>query len=714
MGKDYILLLLLCIPFAGAAVSYLTGRKSKEKRNAAAELVAILECLIFFVLFVLFFAGQENGFRQMYLKTSGFGMGMHLCLDGFRSLYCFVAAFMWMMTALFSREYFGHYRNRNRYYSFMLLTLGATVGVFLSADLYTTFIFFEIMSFTSYVWVAHDETKDALRSAETYLSVAVIGGLVMLMGLFLLYDMFGTLEISELGRRVITIRATAALPAADASAWDSYKTRLYVAGGCLLFGFGAKAGAFPLHIWLPKAHPVAPAPASALLSGILTKTGIFGIIAVTSSLFLYDGKWGAMVLLIGVITMVLGALLAVFSVDLKRTLACSSVSQIGFILTGIGMMVLLGTENGIAARGTLLHMVNHSLFKLVLFMAAGAVYMNIHKLDLNEIRGFGRGKIFLGLVFLAGALGIGGVPGFSGYISKTLLHEGIVEYREFAAMGEIAAADNAFIAFFTSGSWAGIVECLFLFSGGLTVAYMTKLFVAIFVEKNRNPELQKKYDAMDDYMSLRSKIALGVSAALILILGLLPHQFMDNIAALGEGFLGSSGLSETISFFSFANLKGTMISLATGAVVYICFIRPVLMKKEGEGRVYVNRWPAWLDLENLVYRPLLCTVLPLICGTVCRFLDRLLDTVIVILRKTIYKDSPIPHELEEGNAVTYAVGGFLDGVEKIFHKDTDHKHRLAMAYEDLSENSMIIGRSLSFGLFMACIGLILTLLYLLL
>lgn len=714
MGKDYILLLLLVFPFIGAVVSWVVGRKNKKKRNLAAEIAAIAECLMFFVLFLLFFGGQKDGFRQMYLRTSGFGMGLHLCLDGFRSLYCFVAAFMWMMTALFSREYFGHYRNRNRYYSFMLLTLGATVGVFLSADLYTTFIFFEIMSFTSYVWVAHDETKEALRSAETYLAVAVIGGLVMLMGLFLLYDMFGTLEISELGRRIITMRAVAAVPSGSDSGRDMTKMGLYVAGGCLLFGFGAKAGAFPLHIWLPKAHPVAPAPASALLSGILTKTGIFGIIAVTSSLFLYDGKWGAIVLLIGVITMVLGAVLAVFSIDLKRTLACSSVSQIGFILTGIGMMVLLGTENGIAASGTLLHMVNHSLFKLVLFMAAGAVYMRIHKLNLNDIRGYGRKKIFLMLVFLAGALGITGIPGFSGYISKTLLHESIVEYREFLAMGGSVAADNAFTAFFTSGAWAGIVEYLFLFSGGLTVAYMTKLFVAVFVEKNADPAIQEKYDAITDTMSLRSKIALGVSAALILVLGIFPHQLMDNMAALGEGFLGSSGMTEIVSFRSFTNLKGALISLVIGVIVYVCFVRPVLMKKEGEARVYVNRWPGWLDLENLVYRPVLCIVLPFIGGVISRFLDRFLDGVIVLLRKTIYKDSPIPHELEEGTQLTNAVGGFLDGVESIFHRQTDHKHELAMMHEDLSENSMIIGRSLSFGLFMACIGLILTLLYLLL
>ena len=174
----------------------------------------------------------------------------------------------------------------------------------------------------------------------------------------------------------------------------------------MLFGFGAKAGAFPLHIWLPKAHPVAPAPASALLSGILTKTGIFGILILSCHLFIYDRTWGILIFTIGVLTMFGGALLAVFSVDLKRTLACSSMSQIGFIMVGIGILALLSDKNllsGIlsdtvshmedplevlhAVYGTFLHMVNHSLIKLVLFMAAGVIFMNTHALDLNEIRG---------------------------------------------------------------------------------------------------------------------------------------------------------------------------------------------------------------------------------------------------------------------------------------------------------------------------------------
>ena len=346
------------------------------------------------------------------------GFGLHFVFDGFRLIYTLIAVLMWMVSGVFSREYMAHYANRGRYYVFLWITFIATVGVFLSADLYTTFIFFEIMSLTSYVWVAFDEKPESLRAAQTYLAVAVIGGMVMLMGLFLLYSCLETLEIQELSQA-----AAAALARGE-------KGKLYLAGVLMLFGFGAKAGAFPLHIWLPKAHPVAPAPASALLSGILTKTGIFGIIILSFQLFAGDGLWGLLLTLLGLITMAMGAFLALFSINLKRTLACSSVSQIGFILVGLGMAVLLsfaGENPAMAARGAFLHMVNHSLFKLVLFLCAGAVFMKLHQLDLNEIRGYGRNKPVLKFCFLMGAMGISGIPGFSGYISKTLLHESIVE-----------------------------------------------------------------------------------------------------------------------------------------------------------------------------------------------------------------------------------------------------------------------------------------------
>lgn len=685
MNSGIILAILVFYPFLGALVSYMIGTKNENLRDYFADFVTISEFVLMLVT-ALVFAGKVSGGSALdFVIPEICGLGMTFTLEGFRIIYGVVAALMWMMATLLSKEYFAHHENRNRFYLFLLLTLGATMGVFLSADLFTTFIFFEIMSFTSYVWVAQEENAPSLRAAATYLAVAVLGGLVMLMGLFILYHEFGTLDMASL-------RTLA----------DGMEDRrvLYSAGVCMLVGFGAKAGAFPLHIWLPKAHPVAPAPASALLSGILTKTGIFGVLVVSCGLFLHDVKWGVLILTIGVLTMFGGALLAVFSIDLKRTLACSSMSQIGFIMVGIGMQGLLGHHNELAVHGTLLHMVNHSMIKLVLFLAAGVIYMNAHALDLNKIRGFGRKKNALKVIFLIGALTIGGIPMFGGYISKTLLHESIVHYGS-------AFAIKA-------------VEYIFLFSGGLTLAYMTKLFVAIFVEENADEELQKKYDAKKVYMNLESKIALGGSALILFVWGLFPHAIMDKVAALGQEFMYLHEEGHAVHYLAWVNLKGAVISIIIGSIVYLFFIRKVLMRNnEQHVKQYVNIWPVWLDLEDVIYRPLLLKILPVVTGVIFRVFDSVLDLSIVLLRKTFYRDSELPHELPEGNWFTMEAGKILNSIQHLGNMtwnrkkpvEKDYVHILAVKHEELRENSTIIGRSLSFGLLLFSAGLCLTMIY---
>ncbi|MDD3205006.1 MAG: complex I subunit 5 family protein [Lachnospiraceae bacterium] len=693
MNGSTILFGLVFYPIIGALVSYLIGRYHKKARDYFADFITVSELICFLVLF---YQVAKGTVIADFNWENFCGRGIHFSLDGFRVLYGSIAAFMWAMTTIFSKEYFTHYRNRNRYYLFNLLTLGATVGVFLSADLYTTFIFFEMMSFTSYVWVAQDERKESLRAAETYLAVAVIGGLVMLMGIFLLYDAIGTLEMSKL------LTACAAY---------ENKARLYVAGICMLFGFGAKAGAFPLHIWLPKAHPVAPAPASALLSGILTKSGVFGILVISCNIFLYDKTWGYLILALGVCTMFGGALLAVFSIDLKRTLACSSMSQIGFILIGIGMQCLLGAENALAVRGSLLHMVNHSLIKLVLFMIAGVVYMNLHKLDLNSIRGFGRRKPLLNFAFLMGALGIGGIPLWNGYVSKTLIHESIVEY-----ILELNGAHMVnMIPLLKAAEW------IFLISGGLTIAYMMKLYIAIFIEKNNSKEEQQRFEGMNQkYMNSQSAFAIAFSAILLPVMGFFSKFTMNRLADLGQGFMQLEESGKAVNYFSLANLKGGMISILIGVMVYVFIIRICLIKKNEEGQlIYINAWPKWLDLEELIYRPVLLKIVPFIAGVFSRICDSLVDWLVIFLRKTIYRDRKIPCELPEGNIFTHITGTILNFIYSLFHKgekktgNNSYVHIAAVKREEIQENAMIIQRSMSFGLIMFCFGLCLTLIYLL-
>ena len=257
MTTSIILPFLVFFPFLGAVISYIIGRSNKGARDIWCW---ILSAVIFIASLMLI--GKET----VYSLRGFCGLGLSFVADGFGVILAVLTGAIWLITTIFSKEYMAAERNRNRYYFFVFLTLGATMGIFLSADLFTTFIFFEIMSFTSFVLVMHDEEDFTVRSAKTYLAVAVIGGLVTLMGLFMMYQKAGTLNMTEL---------TAFMQSRENPA------EFYAIGVLILFGFAAKAGLFPLHIWLPNAYTVAPAPSSALLSCLLTKTGVFGTIIVS-------------------------------------------------------------------------------------------------------------------------------------------------------------------------------------------------------------------------------------------------------------------------------------------------------------------------------------------------------------------------------------------------------------------------------------------------
>ena len=219
---------------------------------------------------------------------------------------------------------------------------------------------------------------------------------------------------------------------------------------------------------------------------------------------------------------------------------------------------------------------------------------------------------------------------------------------------------------------------------------------------------------------------------------------MDRLANLGQGFMGIAHSGHAVSYFSWTNLKGSLISLFIGALVYLVVIRQLLMKKNPDKTtVYVNRWPAFLDLENLLYRPVLLIVVPTICGAFCNILDHitdwsatfllaagktiagildiLTDSLVVFLRQTIYRDSPPAHELDEGNAITHVLGLLFNKVEMFLNRTIwkgsphrkDFEHGFALKYSSFKENTSFIGRSLSYGLILFCLGLCATLIYLL-
>ena len=688
MSGHFGLFFLVMWPIIAAFICYSIGRYRKKMRDYFAIFAVILELGV--TVAVVF---EASNISPPTFELMGFmGHGIHLVMDGLRGIYAVIAALMWMMTTIFSREYFAHYRNRNRYYFFTLLTLGGTMGVFLSADLITTFLFFEIMSFTSYVMVIHDEKPKAIDASKTYMAVAVIGGLSMLFGIFLIRHLLGTTEIAALFDAI--------------HSFEGNTTMLYVAAIFMLIGFGGKAGMYPIHIWLPNAHPAAPAPASALLSGILTKTGVFGILLISAQIFFQDTQWGFLMLILGLLGMFTGALLALFSIDLKRILAYSSVSQIGFIMLGIGVQGIIDAKyTPLAIQGTMLHMVNHSLIKLVLFMMAGVVYVNLHQLDLNKIRGFGRGKPLFTFSFLMGALAIIGVPLWSGYVSKKLLQKSISYHIT-------GLYDDAAMSLFFQG-----VEGIFILTGGMTTAYMIKIFVCVCLERNQfNQERMTRLNRR--YIAKASLFALLASTMLLPVLGFNPNLFMKPIARFGQTFMQGVDYYTTIDLFEGATLMGALPPIWIGLILYFFIIRGCLMgRDEANRKIYLNVWPPSLDIEKKIYKPVFLRVLPFIGAMIARTYGSIISGIVTFFFRALQAakdfwaaDHDIPGY---GLQILRSIKSYNDEMSAAIFTNTGSGVWNTKLYKKAQSSGGLFG-SLAFSILLCLIGILLIFVFVLL
>jgi hydrogenase-4 component B len=330
-----------------------------------------------------------------------------------------------------------------------------------------------------------------------------------------------------------------------------------------------------------------------------------------------------------------------------------------------------------------------------------------------------------------GALGISGIPMFSGYISKTLLHESIVEYQEVVAGTSMA---RTYV----------MVEWLFLLSGGLTIAYMLKLFIAIFVEKNDNQNrferldkssnrrsnrrsnkiLNKKLDIKSSikYMNGKTSFALVGAAIVIPILGFLPSFTMDKIATATQSFVNAPSLEHPIHYFNLTNLSGSMISIGMGVLIYAGFVRTLLMRKGAKGRKeYVDIWPKWMDLEDVVYRPLLQNILPFVLAVICRFFDKFMEAIIFVIRKYILGPKKNRKSINVGTRFTYVLGTLMDDIVKIMNKTLRKRRPIKISFVEffavsrieMNRTNRLVTKSVSFSLLLFCIGLLLTLVYLL-
>lgn len=629
---------LILLPMLFALLSLLFGRHSERLRDAA----VLLCCAIEVALAVLLCGAGPVSFSL----PGVYAVGLTFQAGTFQSMLVMLCAIGYLSASILGIDYRDLLSNRTRYTFFWLLTLGSMMGVFLAGDLFTCFVFFELMSFVSCVLVIHTESPDAQRASRIYITIAVICGMASLLGLALLQRLCGTLNIREL---------------AAAGAAVQNKGALLWAGTLAFIGFAAKTGSFPFQIGSTAAYPAAPAPAAAVLSGLISKTGIFGVLTIACRIFQNNHTFGLLLLLLGLCTMLLGAVLAIFSVDLKQMLARSSVSQIGFILVGASLLCLPGEQQLLAAGGTVLYILNHATLKLILFPAAGVISQSTQSLDLNHIRGFGRGKPLLMAIMGIPMLSLAGMPLLSGYVSKVLLHESLVEYAH-------SLQGDTLLLLAQSAEW------LFLFAGGCTLCYMLKAFVAIFLEQGAAASRPRPAS----YIAPASAVVLALGAAAVAVLGLFPARLMERIAAFSTPYFLQE-LPHPTAYFTWSNLEGIVISFCIGIVLYFGLVRALLIRRDQAGTAqYLNRWPNWLALDHLLYRPLL-RLLPELGAAIAGILHELADGAAVLVTRLFFTR-------------TYRVVTFPQEKEFSYSEQKPSRHNLSHTF--------------AYGLALTCLGMI--------
>lgn len=393
-----IIPLFVAVPLGGAFLIALIGVEGRRVPDVIG--VAVAMSLLVLSAAAVWLVQVEG--TQVY-RVGGWmpPFGIALVLDALSAFLLLTIGLVTATTTVFSVRYLDRYSGKGYFFALFLLMLAGINGVVVTGDLFNLYVFLEVASVSSYALVAFGTERREIEAAFKYAVMGSLGSLFVLIGIAFLYLLTSSLNMADIGS---TLRL------AEAPRATLLVTLLFVAG------FGLKAAVAPFHSWLPDAHPAAPAPVSAMLSGVLIKVlGVYALARVLLNVIGLSEGTGSILMALGVLSMVLGVFLACVQWDIKRLWAYSSISHVGYILLGIG----LGTPLGIL--GALLHVFNHAVFKSLLFLVTGALEQATGTRDLHRMGGLARRMPITSAAALAGTLSLAGVPPLGGFWSKLIL-----------------------------------------------------------------------------------------------------------------------------------------------------------------------------------------------------------------------------------------------------------------------------------------------------
>lgn len=446
--------------------------------------------------------------------------------DALSGFFIIVISILSISVSLYSIGYTGNLNKRGLMGILFNLFILSMYGVILSQNIITFLILWETMSVISYFLVTFEGDEKSAKAGLIYAVMTHIGTAFIIALFLMLYEQTGSMDFSEIRR------LSAQIP-------ENMRHLIFVFS---IIGFGTKAGIVPLHTWLPRAHPAAPSNISSLMSGVMIKTGIYGLLRISMDM-LGSGPewWGITVLIIGAISSVLGVMYALMEHDLKRLLAYHSVENIGIILLGIGASILFKTYglynlSSIALIAGLYHVLNHALFKGLLFLSAGSVLHSTHTKDMEKMGGLIKVMPYTGLFFLIGSVSICALPPFNGFVSEWLTYQSLL-------LGFKVPSVTAKIILPLGGAALAL-------TGALAAACFVKAFGISFLGMPRSKDAEGAREVPFSMI-----LGMAIPAILCLILGIFPGSVSDIIAPVSFMITGSYGLP-SYSGFIFVNESG--------------------------------------------------------------------------------------------------------------------------------------------------------------
>jgi proton-translocating NADH-quinone oxidoreductase chain N len=436
MNNEMMLLLTVFVPIAGSFFLPVAGWMSKGLRNILALCCVLTSLLLSFVMLPQVLAGQV--IKIFWSMPLGFNFVLTAdCLAVFMAI---TSSLIGAIIVFYSWGYISHYENQNEYYFMVVLFLGSMMGIVFSANLIFLFLFWEITAIASWRLIGFFREKDYVLRADKSFLVTVFGALLMLIGFIMIFQQTGSFDLAAIKESLKTN------PLSD------------IAVLLILFGILSKSATLPLHTWLPDAG-VAPSPVTALLhAAVLVKIGVYVYARLFIATFTVSPMWHTIVPVIAATSALVSAGAALVDTDLKRIIAYSTISQIGFIFLGLSV----GNEIGIA--GGLLYILMHGIAKGGLFLCAGIVEQNTHTKDITKLGGLITTMPVTAVAFLFCAFSVMGIPPFGGFFSKYMVISGAVAAGDF---------------------WIALT---FIIGAFLTLIYLLRVFTLVFMGEAKVPE----------------------------------------------------------------------------------------------------------------------------------------------------------------------------------------------------------------------------------